>query len=78
MRSPSVHPARIASVYSLSATRAGGRVCRAAFIMVRSALSVPSLRFDFAAGQLPVSLFQDSVSGVSLEVPGTSASRDGP
>ena len=56
MRSPSVHPARIASVYSLSATRAGGRVCRAAFIMVRSALSVPSLRFDFAAGQLPVSL----------------------
>ena len=46
--------------------------------MVRSALSVPSLRFDFAAGQLPVSLFQDSVYGVSLEVPGTSASRDGP
>ena len=46
--------------------------------MVRSALSVPSLRFDFAAGQLPVSLLQDSVSGVSLEVPGTSASRDGP
>ena len=49
----------------------------AAFIMVRSALSVPSLRFDFAAGQLPVSLPQDSVSGVSLEVPGTSPSRDG-
>ena len=67
---------RVAVIAECDTGRFAGVSCRVHRDLVRSRGS--SLRFDFAAGQLPVTLLQDSGSGVSLEIPSAPASRDGP